>query len=384
MRFVVAKRASLRGEGLGNELLPWAKGWIASQELNARLVGPSWGLNRRRYSRNFRADRFDFLVEDALLHLPHSAFTEEEYRATGEMDFGVALAQWAHTRGLARRHSFVVSVDGMWGGYAAIRRARPFLLSKLLGSRDALRNTYQVLARLDRNRLFVAVHMRSATAGFAAPAPGESLRGRCNIPIPGDWYLWVCRELTRRFRERVQFWFFTDRQTPDFNEAVHRFNPSQFTQAGLTECSDLLLMAHADLRVCSVSSYSLAASFLADGPYVWYEPQLCLNDGLYTLWGNEERPKAASSSTARNRDYAAGLCASPFGGGNPPAEFPGTAMDIGDPLPGSLIDLLERRLRSKDPRTNLLDHGYVPESLLHAKASQGAEALFPLAKGWAQ
>ncbi len=381
MRFVVAKRTSLRGEGLGNELLPWAKGWIASLELNARLVGPSWGLNRRRYDRNFRTDRIDFLVEDALLHLPHSAFTEVEYRATGETDFGVAIAQWSHARGLTRRHSFVVSVDGMWGGYAAIRRARPFLLSKLLGSRDALRNLYQVLARLDRNRLFVAVHMRSAKEGFAAPAPGESLRGRCNISIPGDWYLWVCQELTRRFGERVQFWFFTDRQNPDFNEAVRRFNPSQFAQVGLTECSDLLLMAQADLRVCSISSYSLAASFLADGPYLWYEPQLCLNDGLYTLWGNEGAQKAASSPTARSRDDAEGLCASRFERHDPPTEFPGTAMDIGDPLPGPLIDLLERRLRSKDPRANLIDYGCVPESLLHAKAIQDAEALFPLVKG---
>ena len=46
-RFVVAERLSVRWEGLGNEMIPWAKGFIASQVLNAHLVGPSWGLNRR-------------------------------------------------------------------------------------------------------------------------------------------------------------------------------------------------------------------------------------------------------------------------------------------------------------------------------------------------
>jgi hypothetical protein len=157
MRFVVAQRNSRRGEGLGNEMFPWAKGWIASQALRAHLIGPAWGINRRSYYRNFRTSRLDFLWEDALLRLPHFAFTAEDYLGTGQTDFGAAISQWANVRGLARRRSFVVSVGGMWGGYEAIRSARPFLLSRLLASRDALRNLYQVHSKLDRSKLFVAV-----------------------------------------------------------------------------------------------------------------------------------------------------------------------------------------------------------------------------------
>jgi hypothetical protein len=67
---------------------------------------------------------------------------------------------------------------------------------------------------------------------------------RCYSILPqilGDWYLWICKVLKERFRERVQFWFFTDHKNPDCEEAIRRFNPTQFAQAGLTECSDLLL-----------------------------------------------------------------------------------------------------------------------------------------------
>ncbi len=117
MRFVVAKRHGRRGGGLGNEMFPWAKGWIASQVLDARLIGPSWGLNQRKYHRNFGTSRLDFLAEEALAHLPHHAFTESEYRATGEIDFGAAIRKWATTRGLKAKSSYIVSVEGMWGGY---------------------------------------------------------------------------------------------------------------------------------------------------------------------------------------------------------------------------------------------------------------------------
>jgi hypothetical protein len=79
MRFVIAKRRGRRGEGSGNECFSWAKGWIASQELDARLIGPSWGINARRYYRNLGTSRTDVLLEEACLRLPHHDFTEADY-----------------------------------------------------------------------------------------------------------------------------------------------------------------------------------------------------------------------------------------------------------------------------------------------------------------
>jgi hypothetical protein len=360
IRFVIAKRHGRRGAGLGNEFFPWAKGWIASQVLDARLVGPSWGLNQRRYYRNFGTSRFDFLLEDSLLCLPLHAFTERDYRGTGEIDFGSAIEKWAVERGLTQNRSFIVSVEGMWGGFPCIRNARSFLLARLLNSRDALRHVYQVTSELDRDKLFVAVHMRAPSAGFSELVPGESARGRFNFVIPGDWYLWVCEALRRRYGQQIQFRFFTDKGGPDFEEAVRRFNPGQIRPHGLTECSDLLLMAQADLRICSVSSFSLAASFLSDGPYLWYKPQLTYAAGMYSIWGDEDAQKADRSPSSMSRRFVSAVMEDCPKGDVPQISFLGNAMDIGDSLPDHLEKLLDQLLSTHDFRTNLLEYGCLP------------------------
>ena len=99
MKILLAKRMGRWGDGLGNEMLPWAKGWNASQVPGARLVGPSWGLNGRKYYRNFRTSRLDVLFEAALKRLPHYAFTERDFRESDEVDFGKAIKKWAKAQG---------------------------------------------------------------------------------------------------------------------------------------------------------------------------------------------------------------------------------------------------------------------------------------------
>lgn len=81
-------------------------------------------------------------------------------------------------------------MDGIWGGYRRIQNARLFLLSKLLSSRNALQNIYDIASNLDRHKPFVAAHMRFG-ADFATLRDGESARGKWNIQIPGEWYLGV-------------------------------------------------------------------------------------------------------------------------------------------------------------------------------------------------
>lgn len=356
MRFVVALRTGRRGEGLGNEMIPWAKGWIASQILSARLIGPSWGVNRRGYYRNFGTSRLDFLCEDVLARLPHYAFTYQSYLDTCEIDFSKAVAKWAAIEGITTKRSFIVTVDGMYGGYAAIRTARPFLWSKLLTSRDALQNQYQLSSALDRNKLFVAVHMRLGS-GFKTPPRGESQRGKVNLKIPVDWYLSVCSAVRDALGDRVQFHFFTDRPGPEFDEVIRRFNPGQACQNGLTQCSDLLLMAQADLRVCSLSSYSLMSCFLSGGPYIWYEPQLNYEDGIYSLWGMEEAQRAAESLTSQSAE----LIKTVHPGSLWESEFRGYAMNTGSVLPRGLVEQLQRRIIANDRSATLLEYGCLPD-----------------------
>ncbi len=356
MRFVIAKRRGRRGEGLGNELFAWAKGWIASQTLDARLIGPSWGLNPRKYYRNFRTPRWDVLSEEIGKRLPHFSFTENDYRQTGQIDFGDAIAFWADRSGLTKRRAWIVTVDGMYGGYPSIVQSRDFLVSQLLQSRDALRNVRLVKKSLSRKKLFVAVHMRSGE-GFTPQAAG-TIRGQFNVPVPGEWYFSVCSALDDAFRGHIQFRIFTDRESACFREAVKRFNPGQTRCEGLTECSDLLLMAHADLRICSISSYSLAANFLSGGPFVWYEPQLTIQDQVYSLWSHEDAQRQYSSMSSQSQRFVKQLAKD-----GRPASGPlhlGTAMAVGDTLHDDLKHCLCERLRLLDSRTNLLEYGALP------------------------
>jgi hypothetical protein len=364
-RFVVAERATLRGEGLGNEMIPWAKGFIASQVLNAHLVGPSWGLNPRKYYRNFQTGRLDFVLEDVLKHLPHHEFTYEDYLSTGEVDFGRAIAKWAAIEGILKRRTFVVTVGGMWGGYPSIRSARPFLWAKLLNSRDAMRNVYEIASKLDRGKLFVAVHMRFGSE-FAVVGDGDNPRGKINVQIPGEWYLSLCESLRNEMGDRVQFHFFTDRGGPAFDEAVRRYNPGQIEQAGLTECSDLLLMSMADLRICSISSYSLMASFLSDGLYIWYEPQLTYTDGMYTLWGMENAQRMKRSPTSQSVDLMKTIePGSPW-----ETAFKGYAMGTGSTMPRGLVEQLHRKLLANDRSASLLEYGCLPDWTMASHCSR--------------
>ncbi len=355
MRFVVAKRLTARGAGLGNEMLPWSKGWIASQVLDARLVGPAWGINPRKYYRNFQTSRWDVLLEEILKRLPHYAFTERDYLETCEIDFGKAIEKWAQQIGILSRRSFIVTVDGMYGGYSCIRNARSFLLSRLLSSRDALRNLYEINARLDRNKLFVAVHMRAGD--FAVLSPGESAQGKWNIRIPDEWYLNACQAIQSEWRDNVQFHFFTDRGGPAFEEAVRRFNPGQIRQGNLTECSDLLLMSQADLCLCSISSYSYIAVFLSGALYLCYEPQLQHENGLYKLFDTDEVKQQENAPSRQSMDMMKAIApGSPW-----EAAFKGYAMGTETVLPSGMVKQLNHRLLANDRSASLVEGGGVPD-----------------------
>jgi hypothetical protein len=330
---------------------------IASQELDAHLVGPAWGLNQRRYYRNFQTSRLDFLAEDFLARLPHHAFTEQDYLDSGEIDFGRAIRLWAEKRNLTKRGSFIVTVDGLYGGYPALWNARSMITAKLLKSRDTLKNIYEISSSLDRKKLFVAVHMR-LTGDFTKFDPSRDVRGTFNLLVPGDWYLNVCENLRLHFGDRVEFRIFTDRGGPEYEDVVKQFSPGQTRQEGLNECSDLMLMSQADLRICSVSSYSLVASFLAGGPYVWYEPQLVLDDGFYTLWGREPEQRKVGSLTMQSRSLMQAVTPE----SSYVSSFRGYPAGRDGKLSTGLLKQMERKLDEKSTG-NLLEYGAVPQWL---------------------
>jgi hypothetical protein len=336
-----------RGAGLGNELIPWSKGFLASAELGLRLLPPAFGFNRFGYRHYFGTTRFDWFTHRALLAtLPTFRFGEEEYRSTGQTDFGLAVRQFARTHELAQRARFVFVVEGMWGGYRAIDRARPFVWHTLLRARGSVVNLAALQARIKPDALVVAVHVR--LGDFAPPRSPESVRGRFAVRIPLDWYVDVCRAIERALRGRVQFLLFTDGSLEDVQPFVQVLAPVTTRDMQWTVCSDLLAMAQADILVSSLSSYSMCAAWLSGKPYLWYRPQLVEEGGVLSLWG------------------APAVDAACAGNGPLPADSPalprGVPVRGGEDIPESLIEylLLHAGLRQRD--RDLVMHGCLPST----------------------
>jgi hypothetical protein len=349
-----------RAAGLGNELIPWAKAFIASRELGARLLHPAWGLNARGYRHDFGTSRYDWLAQLALAAmLPRVEFSESDYAATGATDYASAIRSFADRSTLGERAAYVLVTDGLWGGFQALETARAFILGELLRARAAQANLYAWARALPRDKLTVAVHIR--LGDFRSPAALPDYRGTFNTAIPLEWYAGVCRLLRERFGSRVQFALHSDGAPSSLDAFVREFAP--FTTAGQRHAtvSDLLCMASADLLICSVSSYSMWAAFLSDNPYVWFEPQLQNQGGLYSLWGHEKSHGPPNGPTHRNAVRFGELRRSD--GASAAAVVPrGLPVGLPAELPSAFLDELEARLARKSVVTDLVRSGVVAAS----------------------
>ena len=95
LRFCIP-RVRNRGHGLGNELVPWARAFLASQLLDARLVPPAFGLNRRGYWQHFGTGPDDWIYHRGMqLLLPVVEFNESDYLAHGGGNVVDALHSFA-------------------------------------------------------------------------------------------------------------------------------------------------------------------------------------------------------------------------------------------------------------------------------------------------
>lgn len=363
MKFCIPKVYG-RGAGLGNELFPWAKAFIAGQELGARVLQPAWGLNRRPYYRYFGTSRVDWLLHRTLgTVLPAYAFTESDYRATGETDYGRAMRKFAEKTGLMHRKAWVLFTEGMWGGYHALRSARPFVLGALQRGRGVDDNLYDLAQRQIADHLVVAVHVR--LGDFAQADREMTYRGRFNVAVPLHWYRQVCRHLASDLDGKVTFELFSDGSPAALAPFVEEFQPLTTWHQSDTVCSDLLAMAQADALVCSLSSFSLWAAFLSERPYLWFEPQLQVHGRHRSLWGHEPGQQGPDGVTARCLAEAlrGGINSLPRG------------MPVGPDgsLPDPLITHLRTLQKLKAPATDLVAYGVaaanLPDKRCHAMES---------------
>jgi hypothetical protein len=352
-RLCIPRVQGLRGAGLANELIPWAKAWIAAQVLGGRCLHPAWGLNPRKYWRYFKTSRADWILSRVLpVSMPRFSFTEADYAATGMLDFADAINSWADALHLRRKRAWVLELDGMWGGYRSITSARPFLRQQLMQATGVAHNMFDFERAISPDRLNIAVHIR--LGDFHRPKETESFQGKFNTAIPIEWYVAVCRELQLKLgKGAVKFTLLTDGAPKETASFEREFTPYTTRHLSSTVCSDLLIMSNADLLVCSPSSFSMAAAFLGTSPYVWFKPQLTPTGGCLSIWGHEPLQQREGSPTM----VAAGKARSPgqFALGR------GAAVDLTGRLPdylvASCLSVYQLRNRDKD----LLLYGVCPD-----------------------
>jgi hypothetical protein len=337
-----------RRSGLGNELIPLAKAFIASSELGLRFLPTSWGLNSRGYGSYFGSSRLDWVRALVLSKvLPSYRFCEADYLSTGEVDFDRAIRVYAEARGLSRQKSYVLLTEGMWGGYRAIRKARPFILKTLHGTRYTAENLYAFEKAVGHASLRVAVSIR--LTDFAQPSGATNYQGLWNTRVPLEWYSRVCRHLRDAFGDNLAIVLLSDGTEAELTGFVREFDPLMTKSQRHTAVSDLLLMANADLLVCSISSYSQWAAFLSGSPYIWYRPHLTPVGELLTMWGSCLGEPSAGATRGR-----------------------GVPVDDLGAVPTWVLDWLTERRELNDASTDLVQGGGVSIAPLHT-GSNGPE-----------
>lgn len=332
-----------RGAGLGNEIFPWAKAYIASRELGFRLAQPVWGLNRRDYRREFGSSRLDWLHHVALrTAMPVVTITDEMVLSTGEADYGAAMRLLDADYGWSQRRSLILLHQGMAGGHLAIERARGYLRNALLGHLPE--SGCPDDRGPDTGQLRVAVHIR--LGDFSQDSTGPQ-PGVFNRRLPLSWYRWVLGALRARFGDMLHL----DVVSDDPVQATRMLSDWRLCHArSRTILEDLSIMAAADLLVCSVSTFSMLAAFLSDAPYLWYGPHLHEHGGYLSIWGY--KPQQLTGGTGENLRKEQQI-----GGTLPPR---GVAVDVDGELPLWLTDFLMAKAALNRRSADLIRCGVVP------------------------
>ena len=342
-------RVAKRGYGLGNEFIPWARAFLASRLLRAKLLPPAFALNRRRYWRQFDTPLDDWIRNRAIEHLlPAVEFTEADYLEHGGGDVVNALRGFAKARGLYDRASYVLTTTGIWGGLKHIAQARDFIRATLYQSHYAAGNLLQLQRRIDPEKILVGLHVR--LGDFRAPGSLSDYGKVANMSLPIEWFANIAATLTAKFGSDLQFLLVSDGSAEDLKPLTNAFNCVTSGDLANSDCSDLLALANSDLLVCSASTFSSLAAFLSDSPYLWFAPNLHLHaEGCYSLGSFEDRRGAERAAIV---DAVAAYARSPHGW-----QQRGSAVGLDGALPSGLTQSVTMRRDRRQWRFDLVNYG---------------------------
>jgi hypothetical protein len=220
---------------------------------------------------------------------PCVLFGREDYERTRVTDVGEACRTYLATFGLDDpARSVIVTTNGMWGGYAAIKRARPWINQLLLSHADT-RQRFEQIDRAIGARLRVGVNIRMGD--FLPPeAAAADRQGERLVRLPLEWFGRICRRL--REIADCEIVLVTDGTRDELRPFLDEFHPVDIVGQPFTALLGLVLLRSCDLVVCSNSTYSRVACFLNDRPYIWPADTLVRDpSGCYGyLWRDDGTP----------------------------------------------------------------------------------------------
>lgn len=284
-----------RGAGLGNEVFPWAKAYLGARALGLREVAPPWMINRRRYDRDFGGSLGGTAKYMAIRGLPTIEITREDVVGTGAVDYLDAMQMLRPTI-LSRREPVVLHGSGMHGGYLGIRRARAYLRRAILGAESAVR-AHELIDEIEPSRVRIGVHFR----GGADFAETDGVKpGVFNSRLPIEWYESVVQSLAKQLAMQVEVLLASDTESAELAEAL-AIGGRHPARVASTSVGDLAALAHSDIIVSSVSSFSMLAIFLSNAAYVWHADNLGVDGGWASIWGHEAQ-EDGGGPTLRNKE----------------------------------------------------------------------------------
>lgn len=288
--------------GLGNLLIPMAKAYLASQALKCHLLIP-FQVDTRRVKMYFRPIKMGYLP-----YLPNPfkkiTFSFEDYmnvkKMTNTNDYYINVKAFVNQ---SDHKNMILVNEGMWGGYYSIFKARNWIKTFLISSRQARKDVAERAIYYHPNRIQIGIHIR--LGDFEVPiSQVESDNKRASLwstQVPLKWYFYIVDEIQKEVgADNVDFILFTDsRENKDVRDFIKRFNIISVKNKEYHDFSDLYIMSECDLLICSYSSYSMMGAFLSNSPYLMYKDYAIKKDDKYLLWDEDIYSYKSSEGSPR-------------------------------------------------------------------------------------
>lgn len=293
-----------KGPGLGNILIPWSRSFLMSQVLDATTLIPALGRNDRNYKDHFSTPKFDWFFQKLLsFGFPTYSFRQDDYLTFGGGNVIDSIKEYAAYHKLDDKQHYLITTEGMWGGYYHISEAKDFIKSTLYNTAYAPRNLMKIERRLNSRKITIGMHIR--LGDFATYRPELNYKGKFNISLPLDWYYNLANNIYRKLGDNVEFLIVTDGTADQVKMLTDSFPCVLTSDINYSDCSDILALSRTDLIICSISSFSCTATFISDAPYIWFEPNLQLHkDQFYSIWGHEQSQLVDGSATLKSIELA--------------------------------------------------------------------------------